>query len=123
MMYNVMKSKYVNLQSVIDTLKNYRDSLGYTSNIWNDMIDDILDLPVKRDSDLDWTLGNVHLPDTSRRVQVQINNGWIVTAYYEAGDWFSVPAWTDEADVPIEDKYDPFHRVVAWRELPDEIEI
>ena len=55
-------------------------------------------------------------PDLPIRVQVQMNNGWIITAYWDETDWFSVPDW-DEIGCPIEE--DEYHKIEAWRELPE----
>ena len=49
-------------------------------------------------------------PDLPIRVQVQMNNGWIITAYYQDGDWLSVPNYGDV----IRDEW-----IEAWRELPE----
>lgn len=49
-------------------------------------------------------------PDLPIRVQVQMYNGWIITAYYQDGEWLSVPDFGE----PIQDKW-----IEAWRELPE----
>lgn len=49
-------------------------------------------------------------PDTPEMVQVQLNNGWIITAYYEENEWLSVP----DCDEPIQDRW-----IEAWRPLPE----
>ena len=49
-------------------------------------------------------------PDLPIRVQVQMDNGWIITAYYQDGEWLSVP----DCGEPIQDKW-----IEAWRELPE----
>lgn len=49
-------------------------------------------------------------PDTPERVQVQLDNGWIITAYYEENEWLSVPY----CDEPIEDRW-----IEAWMPLPE----
>lgn len=49
-------------------------------------------------------------PDTPIRVQVQLDNGWIITAYYEENEWLSVPDFGE----PIEDRW-----IEAWRPLPE----
>lgn len=49
-------------------------------------------------------------PDTPLRVQVQMDNGWIITAYYQDGEWLSVP----DCGEPLLDKW-----IEAWRELPE----
>ena len=55
-------------------------------------------------------------PDLPIRVQVQISNGWIITAYWEDGNWHSVPDWYGNG-TPIEE--DDYIKIEAWRELPD----
>lgn len=49
-------------------------------------------------------------PDTPERVQVQLGNGWIITAYYEEqeNEWFSVP----DCGEPLRDRW-----IEAWRPL------
>lgn len=49
-------------------------------------------------------------PDLPIRVQVQMDNGWIITAYYQEGEWLSVP----DCGAPLRDKW-----IEAWRELPE----
>ena len=49
-------------------------------------------------------------PDLPIRVQVQMDNGWIITAYYQEGEWLSVP----DCGEPLQDPW-----VEAWRELPE----
>lgn len=51
------------------------------------------------------------VPETPIRVQVQLDNGWIITAYYDEGKWYAVPDW----DGPLEG-------VLAWRALPEPYE-
>ena len=55
-------------------------------------------------------------PDLPIRVQVQISNGWIITAYWEDGNWHSVPDWYGNG-TPIEE--DDYIKIEAWRELPE----
>lgn len=49
-------------------------------------------------------------PDLPIRVQVQMDNGWIITAYYQDGEWLSVP----DCGEPL-----PSCWIEAWRELPE----
>ena len=49
-------------------------------------------------------------PDTPEMVQVQLDNGWIITAYYQENEWLSVP----DCGEPIEDRW-----IKAWRNLPE----
>ncbi len=49
-------------------------------------------------------------PDLPIRVQVQMNNGWIITAYYQEGEWLSVP----DCGEPLLDNW-----IEAWRDLPE----
>lgn len=49
-------------------------------------------------------------PDLPIRVQVQMDNGWIITAYYQEGEWLSVP----DCGEPLQDNW-----IEAWRELPE----
>lgn len=47
-------------------------------------------------------------PSLPVRVQVQMNNGWIITAYYD-DEWFIVPCGQ-----PLQDD-----DIVAWKPLPE----
>jgi len=38
-----------------------------------------------------WIPCSERLPDTPVRVQICLDNGWIVTGYYKDGEWFTVP--------------------------------
>lgn len=49
-------------------------------------------------------------PDLPIRVQVQLNNGWIITAFYQDNKWISVPDCEDT----LQDEW-----IEAWRELPE----
>lgn len=49
-------------------------------------------------------------PDLPVRVQVQMTNGWIITAYYQDGEWLPVPNCEDA----IHDEW-----IEAWRSLPE----
>lgn len=49
-------------------------------------------------------------PDLPIRVQVQMDNGWIITAYYQDGEWLLVP----NCEEAIHDEW-----IEAWRELPE----
>lgn len=49
-------------------------------------------------------------PDLPIRVQVQMDNGWIITAYYQEGEWLSVP----DCGESLRDNW-----IEAWRELPE----
>lgn len=49
-------------------------------------------------------------PDLPIRVQVQLDNGWIITAYYQNDEWMSVP----DCGAQLDDD-----EIEAWRELPE----
>lgn len=53
-------------------------------------------------------------PEQPIRVQVQLDNGWIITAYYDEGEWYGVPG--------IDNENNPVDGVLAWRPLPEPYE-
>ena len=70
-----------------------------------------------------WIPVTERLPDSPIRVLIQIDNGWIITAYYDYGYddenkfWWSVPDWDVDGDgtyaLPIS------NQVLAWLPLPE----
>ena len=70
-----------------------------------------------------WIPCSERLPDSPIRVLIQIDNGWIITAYYDYGYddenkfWWSVPDWDIDGDgtyaLPIS------NQVLAWLPLPE----
>ena len=94
--------------------------LKYNSNVIHKTINgetdpneiEALDMAIKALEAQEWVPVNKKShPDTPIRVQVQLDNGWIITAYYEENEWLSVP----DCGEPIEDKW-----IEAWRPLPEE---
>ena len=71
-----------------------------------------------------WIPCSERLPDSPIRVLIQIDNGWIVTAYYEDGWWWSVPDWDVDTNadnmyaLPINWKRDQY-QILAWMPLPE----
>lgn len=57
-----------------------------------------------------WIPVSERLPDMPIRVLVQLNNGWIITAYRQDNEWLSVPDFGEA----IKDKW-----VEAWMPLPE----
>ena len=94
--------------------------LKYNSNVIHKTINgetdpneiEALDMAIKALEAQEWVPVNKKShPDTPIRVQVQLDNGWIITAYYEENEWLSVPDFGE----PIQDKW-----IEAWRPLPEE---
>jgi len=76
---------------------------------WNDAIDAIItEEPTAEEPQ--WIPCSDHTPYTPMRVQVQLENGWIITAYRQEGEWLSVPDCGDA----LRDEC-----VVAWMPLPE----
>lgn len=69
-----------------------------------------LDMAIKALEEPQWIPCSDHTPYTPMRVQVQLDNGWIITAYRQEDEWLSVP---DCGDV-LRDEW-----VIAWRYLPE----
>ena len=59
----------------------------------------------------EWIPCEKKLPDTPVRVQVQLDNAWIITAYYDEGKWYAVPE--------IDNENNPVDGVLAWMPLPE----
>lgn len=57
-----------------------------------------------------WIPIEVDKPDEGVRVLIQLDNGWMVTAYYEDNQWYPVPDWG-------EDMHNEW--VEAWMPLPE----
>ena len=55
-----------------------------------------------------WIPCSERFPETPIRVQVQLDNGWIITAYYDEGEWYDVPG-----------DGEPIDGVLAWMSLPE----
>ena len=55
-----------------------------------------------------WIPVTERLPETPIRVQVQLDNSWIITAYYDEGEWHDVPG-----------DGEPIYGVLAWMSLPE----
>ena len=55
-----------------------------------------------------WIPVSKDLPKTPIRVQVQLDNSWIITAYYDEGEWYDVPG-----------DGEPIDGVLAWMPLPE----
>ena len=71
-----------------------------------------------------WIPCSERLPDSPIRVLIQIDNDWIVTAYYEDGWWWTVPDW--DVDVNADNMYAlPInwngnqYQILAWMPLPE----
>lgn len=96
-------------EEAIEHLKNikiYSFQDGYT-----DEAREALDMAIKALEVQGWIpVDKKSPPDTPIRVQVQLDNGWIITAYYEENEWLSVP----DCDEPIQDRW-----IEAWRPLPE----
>ena len=96
-------------EEAIEHLKNikiYSFQDGYT-----DEAREALDMAIKALEAQEWVPVNKKShPNTPIRVQVQLDNGWIITAYYEENEWLSVPDFSE----PIEDRW-----IEAWRPLPE----
>ena len=96
-------------KEAIEHLKNimifsYQD--GYTAEAR-----EALDMAIKALEAQEWIpVDEKSHPDTPERVQVQLDNGWIITAYYEESEWLSVP----DCGKPIEDRW-----IEAWKPLPE----
>ena len=99
-------------QEAINELQLAIDLIKQDGKDWLDERDiPILEMAIKALEAQKWVpVDKKSHPDTSERVQVQLGNGWIITAYYEENEWLSVPY----CDEPIEDRW-----VEAWKPLPE----
>jgi hypothetical protein len=99
-------------QEAINELQSAIDLIKQDGKDWFDERDiPILEMAIKALKAQDWVSVNKKShPDTPERVQVQLDNGWIITAYYEENEWLSVPDY----GAPIKDRW-----IEAWRPLPE----
>lgn len=96
------------LDLVVETAKGICD---WTKFIPNKTISEAHKMAVKALEAQEWIpVDKKSHPDTPIRVQVQLDNGWIITAYYEENEWFSVPDFGE----PIEDRW-----IEAWKPMPE----
>ena len=98
----------ISRQAVIEINRSYHGQMPNEVNhrIWKE----INELPSAQPEN-DWIpVAKKAHPDLPIRVQVQLDNGWIITAYYQEGEWLSVP----DCGEPLKDEY-----IEAWRELPE----
>lgn len=96
------------LELVVGTVKGV---CNWALFIPDETISDAYDMAVKALEAQEWIpVDKKPHPDTPVRVQVQLDNGWIITAYYDENEWLSVP----DCGEPIEDK-----RIEAWRPLSE----
>lgn len=102
-------SDLIDRQAAIDACHNYED--GKEAYAYGYVVEERLQCLPSAQPENDWIpcTKKAH-PDTPFRVQVQMDNGWIITAYYQDGEWLSVP----DCGEPLLDKW-----IEAWRELPE----
>lgn len=93
----------ISRQAVIDAI----NALHEKPNAWLDSaVDAVMSLPSAQPQ---WIPCSERLPKYPYRVQIQLDNGWIITGYYSEEHWYTVPHCggflrNDEVE--------------AWRELP-----
>ena len=93
----------------LPTMCEFTDAYG--EPIDSDAYYEAVDMAIKALEAQEWiSVNKKSHPDTPERVQVQLDNGWIITAYYEENEWLSVPY----CDEPIEDRW-----IEAWKPLPE----
>lgn len=64
---------------------------------------------------LDWVpCSSKKMPNGPLRVQIQLDNGWIITGYYDDGYWYSVPDCGDAINGDVIQM-----QIIAWRFLPE----
>ena len=65
-----------------------------------------------------WIPCSERLPKDSMRKQVQLDNGWIITAYFEEEQWYSIPEIYERQDDLYISLEEAGYNVLAWMELP-----
>ena len=103
--------------SDFDKLINASDLIGWIMEAYPDwcegdirvIVNHIEQLPSAQ-SEQRWIPCSERLPKYPFRVQIQLDNGWIITGYYSEEHWYTVPHCggflrNDEVE--------------AWRELPE----
>ena len=109
-------SDLIDRQAAIDALRKLSREDGYIDMPHEFVTDAVRALPSAQ-SEPKWIPVNKKAhPDLPIRVQVQLRNGWIITAYWYEGNWFSVPCWGRIGDHIDDDEY---YKIEAWRELPE----
>lgn len=101
-------------QAVIDNIEERKNANGYHNvaviSELNRLEGYIMQLPSAQPEPHWIPVTKKAHPDLPIRVQVQMDNGWIITAYYQEGEWLSVP----DCGEPLLD-----NQIEAWRELPE----
>ena len=92
----------------MDIVGNDREKFEWGLGLIESYIDDIKDIPSAQ-PEPHWIPCSEVLPKYPFRVQIQLDNGWIITGYYSEEHWYTVPHCggflrNDEVE--------------AWRELP-----
>ena len=75
----------------------------------------MIEIPIeRREPVMRWIPCEERLPEEGIRVQIQLDNGWIITGFYDDGYWYSVPDCGDalNGDAIQMD-------VLAWMPLPE----
>ena len=100
-------------QAVIDEIEERKNANGYRNaaviSELNRLEGYIMRLPSAQ-PEQQWIPCSDHTPDTPIRVQVQLDNGWIITAYRQEDEWLSVP----DCGEALRDEW-----VVAWMPMPE----
>ena len=65
-----------------------------------------------------WIPCSERLPKDSIRKQVQLDNGWIITAYFEEEQWYSIPEIYERQDDLYISLEEAGYNVLAWMPLP-----
>lgn len=104
-------SDLIDRQAAIDAVNKlvewYKEKWHESRPTSESVIDVLNDLPSAQSQ---WILCSERLPKYPYRVQIQLDNGWIITGYYSEEHWYTVPHCggflrNDEVE--------------AWRELPE----
>lgn len=109
-------SNLIDRQDAIELINEYLTTATQIKNkdmvdALEDMKDDFVNLPSAQ-PEPHWIPCSERLPEEYIRVQIQMDNGWIITAYRVGieGVWFSVPDCGEIIKAEL---------VEAWRKLPE----
>lgn len=102
-------ARYADLDKVLELVNEVNEDGNFTSYAhYSYLFDSIDNLPTIEQPQ--WIPCSERLPKYPYRVQIQLDNGWIITGYYSEEHWYTVP----HCGVFLRSD-----EVEAWRELPE----
>ena len=100
--------EYINKEKLKDRLLRYHPDFEKT-------IEEIDEFPSVSESHFRYVSAD-RPPNDSYRVQVELSNGWVITAYYDKGKWYPIPH--NRFNDPIGEGEYKYICVLRWRDIP-----